>query len=97
MTGMETQINPHMWIPNNGRSPEPFEEICALCGVLRYAVHKQRPEPNAAALPCPERWPDIEMSTEELAEREAQAEREDRANGKGALYDDRPKQRREKK
>jgi hypothetical protein len=60
--------NPHMWISNHG--PEPFDEVCALCGVFSGAHHKL-PDPAAASLPCPEPWPDApELTEEEMAERE---------------------------
>jgi hypothetical protein len=80
--------NPHMWIPNH--SLEPFDEVCALCGVFSGA-HKGQGEPAAASRPCPGQWPDSTMTNEDLAHLEAQAEAEDRAAGKGALYDDRCK------
>ena len=74
--------NPHMWIGNTG--PEPFDEVCALCGVFGGAHHRQ-PDPPLAAAPCPVPWPDDDMADEEFAALEAQAEAEDRAEGKGAL------------
>lgn len=77
--------NPHMWRPYHG--PEPFEELCDLCGVFRYAKRQQRPEPPAASLPCPEPWPESNFTDEDLAALEAEAEAEDRAAGKGDLYD----------
>jgi hypothetical protein len=46
--------NPHMWIPYQG--PEPYDEVCPLCGTFSGAHHK-RPDPPAAAMPCPEPWP----------------------------------------
>jgi len=79
-----------MWKPYHG--PEPYEEVCDLCGVLRYAERKQRPEPPAASLPCPEPWPEAIITDEEFSAREAEAEEEDRANGKAALYDERKRQ-----
>jgi hypothetical protein len=52
------------------RGPEPFDEVCALCGVFSGA-HHQQPDPAAASLPCPEPWPDAsELSEEEMAELE---------------------------
>lgn len=51
----EAMKSPHMWIPNTG--PEPFDEVCALCGVFSGAHHK-RPDPPEASLPCPEPWPE---------------------------------------
>jgi hypothetical protein len=47
--------NPHMWIPYQG--PEPYDEICGLCGVFSGAHHK-KPDPPAALQPCPEPWPE---------------------------------------
>jgi hypothetical protein len=79
--------NPHMWIPNHG--PKPFEEVCGLCGAFRYAIRKQRPEPPASALPCPEPWPQSNMTGEDIAALKAQSEHEGRAAGKGGLYDER--------
>ena len=52
--GMENTPNPHMWIPYQG--PEPYDEVCGLCGVFSGAHHK-RPDPPTAKLPCPEPWP----------------------------------------
>jgi hypothetical protein len=52
--GMKT-ANPHMWIPYQG--PEPYDEVCGLCGVFSGAHHK-KPDPPAAKLPCPEPWPE---------------------------------------
>jgi hypothetical protein len=52
--GMETTPNPHMWIPYQG--PEPYDEVCGLCGAFSGAHHKQ-PDQPAAKLPCPEPWP----------------------------------------
>ena len=66
--------NPHMWIPNHG--PEPFDEVCGLCGVFSGA-HHERPDPPEAALPCPEPWPDDSLTDEELAALEAEAEKEE--------------------
>jgi hypothetical protein len=43
-----------MWIPYHG--PEPFDEVCDLCGVFSGA-HHGRPDPPKASLPCPEPWP----------------------------------------
>jgi hypothetical protein len=54
--------NPHMWIPNTG--PEPYDEVCNLCGVFSGAHHKQ-PDPLAASSPCPEPWPEWRGLTEE--------------------------------
>ena len=76
--------NPHMWIPHHG--PEPFDEVCGLCGVFGGAHHKQ-PDPPAASLPCPEPWPEDNFTDEDLTAMEAEAEAEDRADGKGDLYD----------
>jgi hypothetical protein len=50
-----TPDNPHMWIPYQG--PEPYDEVCGLCGVFSGAHHK-KPDPPAAKLPCPEPWPE---------------------------------------
>jgi hypothetical protein len=47
--------NPHMWIPYQG--PEPYDEVCHLCGVFSGAHHKQL-DPPAAKQPCPEPWPE---------------------------------------
>ena len=53
--GMQNTPNPHMWIPYQG--PEPYDEVCGLCGVFSGAHHK-KPDPPAAKLPCPEpSWP----------------------------------------
>lgn len=57
--------NPHMWIPTRGA--EPFDEVCALCGVFNGAHHK-RPNPPEASLPCPEPWPDARGMTDEEME-----------------------------
>jgi hypothetical protein len=54
--------NPHMWIPYQGA--EPFDEVCALCGVFSGA-HHTRPDPPEASLPCPEPWPDDPGMTDE--------------------------------
>jgi hypothetical protein len=54
-------------------------------------MHKGQAEPPAASLPCPGQWPDSTITNEDLAQLEAQAEAEDRAAGKGALYDERRK------
>jgi len=60
-----------MWIPYHG--PEPYDEVCDLCGVFGGAHHKQ-PDPLAAHLPCREPWPQFpELTPEELAALEAQA------------------------
>jgi hypothetical protein len=32
---MKDATNPHMWIPYRG--PEPYDEVCALCGVFSGA------------------------------------------------------------
>jgi hypothetical protein len=53
--------NPHMWIPYQG--PEPYDEICGLCGVFSGAHHK-KPDPPAAFQPCPEPWPDWQEADE---------------------------------
>ena len=53
MHPMKTPANPHMWLPYQG--PEPYDEVCGLCGVFSGAHHKQ-PDPPAANLPCPEPW-----------------------------------------
>jgi hypothetical protein len=76
--------NPHMWIPHHG--PEPYDEVCHLCGTFSGAHHK-RPAPPEAALPCPEQWPESNLTSEDFAALEAEAEAQDRADGKGALYD----------
>jgi hypothetical protein len=76
--------NPHMWIPYHG--PEPYDEICHLCGVFSRP-HRYQPDPPAAALPCPEPWPESSFTEEEFAALEAEAEAQDRADGKAALYD----------
>ncbi len=86
--------NPHMWIPNHVRlpngelvpGPEQFDEVCHLCGVFSGAHHRQ-PDPPEAALPCPEPWPEDDLTDQEFAALEAEAEKQDRADGKGALYD----------
>jgi len=74
--------NPHMWIPYHG--PEPYEEVCSLCGVFSGAHHKKADPP--AALACPEQWPESSFAKELFASLEAEAEAQDRADGKGALY-----------
>ena len=76
--------NPHMWIPYHG--PEPYDEVCHLCGVFSGAHHNQ-PDPPAAQLPCPEQWPASNFTAEDFAGVEAEAEAQDRADGKSALYD----------
>jgi hypothetical protein len=78
--------NPHVWIPYHG--PEPYDEVCGLCGVFSGAHHK-KPDPFAAKLPCPEPWPESTLTEEDFAALEAEAEAQDRADGKSALYDDR--------
>jgi hypothetical protein len=75
-----------MWIPYHG--PEPYDEVCHLCGVFSRA-HHQQPDPPAAKLACPEPWPESSLTDEDFAVLEAEAEAQDRADGKGALYDDR--------
>jgi hypothetical protein len=75
--------NPHMWISNHG--PQPFEEVCDLCGVFSRG---KQPDPPEAALPCPEPWPQSHFTEADLAALEAEAERQDRADGKGYLYDE---------
>lgn len=75
--------NPHMWIPNHG--PQLFDEVCGLCGEFSGARHKQ-PDPAAPSLPCPQPWPESNFTNEDYA-LEAEAEAEDRAAGKGDLYD----------
>jgi len=62
--------NPHMWIPYNG--PEPYDEVCHLCGVFSGAHHK-RADPPAAGLPCPEPWPDLTEEEMDELERESAA------------------------
>jgi hypothetical protein len=52
--GMENTPNPHMWIPYQG--PEPYDEVCGLCGAFSGA-HHHKPDPLAATQPCPEPWP----------------------------------------
>jgi hypothetical protein len=42
--------NPHMWIPHQG--PEPYDEVCHLCGTFSGA-HNKRPDPPEAARPSP--------------------------------------------
>ena len=59
--------NPHMWRVYHG--PEPFEEMCDLSGVFRYAERQQLPEPPAGFLPCPEPWPENNFTDEDLAVR----------------------------
>jgi hypothetical protein len=51
---MKNTPNPHMWIPYQG--PEPYDEVCGLCGVFSGAHHK-KPDPPAAKLPCPDPLP----------------------------------------
>jgi hypothetical protein len=51
---MENTPGPHMWIPYQG--PEPYDEVCGLCGAFSGA-HHEKPDPPAAKLPCPEPWP----------------------------------------
>jgi hypothetical protein len=58
---MPHRLNPHMWTPYHG--PEPYDEICHLCGVFSGAHHK-RSDPAAARLPCPEAWPVEEPLTQ---------------------------------
>jgi hypothetical protein len=82
MTGAAN--DPHMWIPYHG--PEPYHEVCHLCGVFSGA-HDSQPDPPAAQLPCPEQWPASNFTAEDLAALEAEAEAQDRADGKDALYD----------
>lgn len=78
--------NPHMWIPHHG--PEPYDEVCHLCGVFSGAHRRHRlPDPPAAKLPCPKPWPESTFTDDDLAALEAEAEAQDRADGKGALYD----------
>jgi hypothetical protein len=48
--------NPHMWLPYLG--PDPYDEVCGLCGVFSGAHHKQL-DPPAAKQPCPEPWPEV--------------------------------------
>lgn len=43
-----------MWIPYHG--PEPFEEVCDLCGAFQCGYGAIR-ETAAAKVPCPEPWP----------------------------------------
>jgi hypothetical protein len=78
--------NPHMWIPNHG--PQPFDEICDLCGVFSGA-HGGQPDPPEASRPCPEPWPGDNFTDEGLAalKAEAEAETQERADGKTYLYD----------
>ena len=78
------QRTPHMWISYHG--PQPFDEVCALCGVFSGAHHKH-PDPPEAALPCPEPWPESTLTDEDLAALEAEAGKQDREDGKDALYD----------
>ena len=48
---MKNTPNPHMWIPYQG--PEPFDEVCGLCGVFSGAHHK-KPDLPAVKPPCRE-------------------------------------------
>jgi hypothetical protein len=59
---MKNATNPHMWIPYQG--PEPYDEVCSLCGVFNGA-HHQKPDPPAATLPCPEPWPEWPEAADE--------------------------------
>jgi hypothetical protein len=61
-----------MWIPSDG--PQPLDEVCGLCGVCSGA-HNQQPDPPEASLPCPEPWPEPNLSDEDFAALEAEAER----------------------
>jgi hypothetical protein len=47
---VKTTINPHMWIPYHG--PEPYDEVCHLCGVFSGAHHK-KPDPAAGKTTLP--------------------------------------------
>jgi hypothetical protein len=84
---VESRGNPHMWIPYHG--PRAFDEVCDLCGVFSGAHHKQ-PDPPEATLPCPEPWPESNLTDEDFAALEAEAERQDRADGNSYLYDQLP-------
>jgi hypothetical protein len=59
---MKNAFNPHMWIPNRG--PEPYDEVCHLCGTFSGG-HAKRADPPEASLPCPEPWPDSPDLTDE--------------------------------
>ena len=67
---MPEKPNPHMWIPYHG--PEPWDEVCGLCGVFSSG-HNKRPDPEAAHLPCPETWPEGTLTDEHLAALEKEA------------------------
>jgi hypothetical protein len=56
--------------------------ICAAYLVALITRSQTHPKP-----PCPEPWPQSNFTDEDLAALEAEAEKQDRADGKGALYD----------
>jgi hypothetical protein len=78
MSSKPSAANPHMWIPYHG--PEPYDEVCHLCGTFSGAHHK-RADPPEAAQPCPEQWPESSLTEEDLTALEADAEAQDRADG----------------
>jgi hypothetical protein len=48
MTAKLPADNPHMWIPYQG--PEPYDEVCHLCGIFSGAHHKRSDPPTPRCL-----------------------------------------------